>query len=90
MASNATAISTLQTAHTNAEVGGVASGSLPGVVTPLGNATGWSRYSARAAYAAGSITQGQFVNIMNALANYEQTQYEIARDSESITGVLPQ
>jgi hypothetical protein len=71
--SNATSISTLKTAHTAAEVGGVTfnTGAVP---APLGNATTWSRASARAAYSAGPINQTQFNAVMNALEVYEQTQ----------------
>jgi hypothetical protein len=37
----------------------------------------------------GQINQGQFNSIMNALAVYEETQYQSARDTEGSTGVLP-
>jgi hypothetical protein len=86
--SNSTSISTLATAHTAAETGGVTFNTAA-VQSPLGNATTWSRASARAAYGAGQITQGAFNAIMNALSNYERVQYLAARDSEGSTGVLP-
>ena len=43
----------------------------------------------RAAYSSGSINQMQFNEIMNALENYEATQYQSARDTEGSIGVLP-
>jgi hypothetical protein len=89
MASNSSSVSTLKNAHTSAEVGGVSG--LPGVPTAPGNAgTTWSRYAARAAYANGQISQGQYVIVMNALAGYEQVTYQTARDNEGSTGMLPQ
>jgi hypothetical protein len=89
MASNSTSISTLKSAHAAAEVGGVTfnTGAVPAAP---GNATTWSRYTARAAYAAGTINQTQFNEVMNALAVYEQTQYQSARDTEGSSGALPQ
>ena len=88
MASNSTSISTLKSAHTAAEVGGVTfnTGAVP---APLGNATTWSRYTARAAYAAGTINQTQLNEILNALAVYESAQYMAARDAEGSTGSIP-
>ena len=89
MASNSSSVSTLKNAHTSAEVGGVSG--LPGVPTAPGNAgTTWSRYAARAAYANGQISQGQYVIVMNALAGYEQVTYQTARDNEGSTGMLQQ
>ena len=86
--SNSTSISTLKTAHTAAEAGGVSFNS--GAVPSVGNSTTtWSRASARAQYGAGNISQGQFNEIMNALAVYEQTQYQTSRDTEGSSGVLP-
>ena len=87
--SNATSISTLKTAHTAAEVGGVTFNT-GATVAALGNSTTWSRYAARAAYASGQINQTQFNEVMNALlAVYEQTQYQSARDTEGSTGSIP-
>jgi hypothetical protein len=89
MASNATSTSTAKTAHTAAEAGGVTFNS--GAAPAVGNmGTTWSRSTARAAYGNGTINQGQFNEIMNALAVYEQTQYQSARDTEGSTGALPQ
>jgi hypothetical protein len=88
MATNSTSISTLKSAHVAAEVGGVSG--LAGVPSPPGNASTWSRTSARAALAAGQIDQRGYNEILNALAVYEQTQYQNARDTEGSTGMLPQ
>jgi hypothetical protein len=79
--SNATSISTLKTAHNAADFAGVTFNT-GAVLAPLGNATTWSRYSARAAYSSGLISQGAFNQIMNALQVYEATQYQQARDAE--------
>jgi hypothetical protein len=87
MASNSTSIATLKSAHTAAEVGGVSG--LAGVPSPLGDASGWSRYAARAAYASGQINQTQLNEVLNALAVYEQTSYQNARDQEGSSGALP-
>jgi hypothetical protein len=87
--SNATSTATLKTAHTNAESGGVTFGT--GAVPSVGNmGTTWSRSTARTAYGNGTINQTQFIEIMNALAVYEQTQNQAARDAEGSTGALPQ
>jgi hypothetical protein len=80
--SNATSISTLATAHTAAETGGVTFGT-GAVQAPLGNATTWSRSSARVAFGSGLISQGAFNAIMNALSNYERTQYQAAREPKA-------
>jgi hypothetical protein len=88
MASNSTSVATLKSAHTAAEVGGVTFNT-GAVLAPLGNATTWSRTSARAAYASGSITQSAFNQIMNALEVYEQVSYQSARDQEGSSGMLP-
>jgi hypothetical protein len=86
--SNATSISTLKTAHTAAEVGGVTFNT-GATVAPLGNSTTWSRSAARSAYASGAISQASFNSVMNALAVYEATQYQSARDTEGSTGSIP-
>jgi hypothetical protein len=87
MASNSTSISTLKSAHTAAETGGVSG--LAGVPSPPGNSTTWSRTSARAALAAGQIDQRGYNLILNALENYEATSYQSARDTEGSSGMIP-
>jgi hypothetical protein len=81
----AAAIATIQAAHTAAEAGGVTPGT-SATVAPIGNMTTWSRYSARAALAAGSITYSQFVSVMNFLGTYEQEQRNQAIDSNGLRG----
>jgi len=58
-------------------------------VTPPGNATTWSRQSARVALAGGSITQAQFVKVMSDISTWEQTQINNARSVLQATDTAP-
>jgi hypothetical protein len=75
------------TAHTAAEFGGVTPNT-GATVAPVGNATTWSRSSAKSALASGSLTQAQFISVMNFLANYEQEQVSAAKSVLRNTGDL--
>jgi hypothetical protein len=59
--------------HASAETGGITFNT-GATVTPPGNATTWSRASARAALGAGSITQAQYVAVMGAISSWEEAQ----------------
>jgi hypothetical protein len=72
-------IASVKTAHVAAEVAGITPNT-GATVTPTGNLTSWSRVSARAALAAGSITQSQFVSVMHFLTMIEQVQVTAAKD----------
>lgn len=85
MVDNTSYISSAKTVHTNAEVAGVTP-STGATVTPPGNATTWSRYSANSALAAGTITFSQWISVRNYLANYEQEQCSGLRDTNSLSG----
>jgi hypothetical protein len=75
------------TAHTSAEAGGITPNT-GATVTPPGNATAWSRASAKAALAAGSITAAQFVAVMNWINIWEQEQISLAKQTLRGTGDL--
>jgi hypothetical protein len=66
------------TAHNTAVFGGVTPNT-GATVAPAGNMTTWSRASAESARAAGTITQSQYVSVMNYLATWEETQIGNAR-----------
>lgn len=83
---NTSLVSTIKTTHTAVEFGGV-SFNTGATVPAIGNSTTWSRNSARAALAEGLITQSQYNAIWNALACYEQTQVDAARDTLRGTGL---
>ena len=80
---NGNLISTVKSTQAAVETGGVSG--LPGVPSPVGNATTWSRASATTALANGSITQGQYNSVMKALEVYKQTQVDNARDALRMT-----
>jgi hypothetical protein len=84
---NTTTIATVKSNHASAETGGITFNT-GATLAPVGNATTWSRASARAALAAGGITQSQFVSVMQAIASWESSQNAAAYDSIRGTGML--
>jgi len=64
--------------HASAETGGITFNTAA-TVTPPGNATTWSRQSARVALGNGGITQSQFVAVMLAISGWEQSQNSLAK-----------
>ena len=74
--SNSTALTTQKTAHTAVTVGGVTFNAA------IAGQTVWSRASASAALANGTITQAQYILVSNLLTNYEQTQIDASRDAQ--------
>jgi hypothetical protein len=77
--------SSVVSAHKSAEAGGITFNT-GATVAPPGNSTTWSRASARVALANGSITQSQFVTVMQSITGWEQTQIDNARDTLRATG----
>jgi hypothetical protein len=66
------------TAHASAEFGGFTPSSLA-TVAPAQNSTTWSRQSARVALANGTITQSQFVAVMQWITMTEQETVSAAK-----------
>jgi hypothetical protein len=71
--------------HVSAETAGIAFNT-GATVAPPGNATTWSRVSARAALASGAISQSQFVTVMGAISGWEQAQNGSAKSVLRATG----
>jgi hypothetical protein len=84
MTARDTYATSVATAHTSAQTGGIAS--LPGAPTPPGNIASWSRQSAAAAANAGTISQAQYVTIVTAIAGWEGCQIANARSTLQATG----
>lgn len=87
MSARSTYEASAATAHGSAQTGGITF-STGATVTPPGNATTWSRYSAESARAFGSITQAQYVSVMNAIGLWEQEQISSAKATLRATGDL--
>jgi hypothetical protein len=83
---NTTTIATVKSNHVAAETGGITFNT-GATVTPPGNATTWSRASAKAALSSGAISQSQFVSVMGAIASWESAQNSAAYDSIRGTGL---
>jgi hypothetical protein len=62
--------------HASAEIGGITFNT--GAMPP-GNATTWSRASARSALANGALTQSQFTTLMQQISGWEQAQNSLAK-----------
>jgi hypothetical protein len=66
--------------HGSAEFGGITFNT-GATVAPPGNATTWSRSTARAALGSGAITHAQFVAVMGAISNWEENQNGLAKST---------
>jgi hypothetical protein len=84
MTARDTYAASVATAHTSAQTGSIAG--LPGAPALTGNLGGWSRVAAIAALASGAIVQAQFVSLMQALASWESSQIQAAKDTLRATG----
>jgi hypothetical protein len=77
--------SSIASNHGSAEFGGITFNT-GATVAPAGNATTWSRATARAALGSGAITQAQFVAVMSAISNWEENQNGLAKSTLRGTG----
>ena len=68
--------SSVSSNHASAETGGISG--LPGAAAP-GNATTWSRVTAKAALASGALTAAQYVDAMQRISGWEQAQNSLAK-----------